>query len=111
VLRSADGARWWRIRAPSTIESSADRGASWTVEYSDPSARLVRGAAAAKGGCWMIGASGLVMRTRPNGGWERVAQPTTRNLVAVTATDHLIATVTDDRGRVYRTTDGGATWR
>jgi hypothetical protein len=111
VLRSVDGARWWRIRAPSTIEGSADRGATWTVEYSDPSARLVRGTAAAKGGCWMIGASGLVLRTRPAGGWERVAQPTTRNLVTLTATDHLIATVTDDQGRTYRTTDGGATWR
>jgi hypothetical protein len=111
VLRSVDGARWWRIRAPSTIEGSTDRGASWTVEYSDPSARLVRGAAAAKGGCWMIGANGLVLRTRPNGGWERVTQPTTRNLATLTATDHLIATVTDDQGRAYRTTDGGATWR
>ena len=59
----------------------------------------------------MIGASGLVLRTRPNGGWERVTQPTTRNLVTLTATDHLIATVTDDQGRAYRTTDGGATWR
>jgi hypothetical protein len=111
VLRSLDGARWWRIRAPSTIEGSGDRGATWTVEYSEPSARLVRGAAAAKGGCWMIGANGLVLRTRPAGGWERVAQPTTRNLVTLTATDHLIATVTDDQGRSYRTIDGGATWR
>lgn len=111
VLQSADGARWWRIRAPSTIESSVDRGASWTVEYSDPSARLVRGAAAAKSGCWMIGANGLVLRTRPDGGWERVTQPTTRGLVTLTATDHLIATVTDDQGRAWRTTDGGATWR
>jgi photosystem II stability/assembly factor-like uncharacterized protein len=72
---------------------------------------LVRGAAAAKGGCWMIGANGLVLRTRPAGGWERVARPTTPNLVTLTATDHLIATVTDDQGRSYRTTDGGATWR
>jgi hypothetical protein len=111
VMRSADGARWWRIRAPSTIEGSSDRGATWTVEYSEPSARLVRGAAAAKGGCWMIGANGLVLRTRPNGGWERVTQPTTRALVTVTARDHLIAAVTDDQGRSYRTTDGGASWR
>jgi hypothetical protein len=111
VLRSVDGAHWWRIRAPSTIEGSTDRGASWTVEYSEPSARLVRGAPAAKGGCWMIGANGLVLRIRPNGGWERVTQPTTRNLVALAATDHLAATVTDDQGRTYRTTDGGATWR
>ena len=111
VMRSADGARWWRIRAPSTIEGSSDRGVTWTVEYSEPSARLVRGAVAAKGGCWMIGASGLVLRTRPNGGWERVTQPTTRALVTVTAADYLIATVTDDQGRSYRTTDGGTTWR
>jgi hypothetical protein len=111
VLRSVDGARWWRIRAPSTIEGSTDRGATWTVEYSEPSARLVRGAAAAKGGCWMIGANGLVLRARPTGGWERVMQPTTRNLVTLTATDHLIAAVSDDQGRTYRTTDGGATWR
>jgi hypothetical protein len=111
VLRSTDGARWWRIRAPSTIEGSADRGATWTVEYSDPSSILVRGAAGSKSGCWMIGANGLVLRTRPNGGWERVTQPTTRGLVRLTATDHLIATVTDDQGRAYRTTDGGVTWR
>ena len=59
----------------------------------------------------MIGANGLVLRMRPNGGWERVKQPTTRGLVTLTATDHLIAAVTDDQGRTYRTTDGGATWR
>jgi photosystem II stability/assembly factor-like uncharacterized protein len=111
VLRSVDGARWWRIRGPSTIEGSTDRGANWTVEYSDPAARIVRGAPAAKGGCWMIGANGLVLRIRPNGGWERVPQPTMRNLVTLAATDHLTATVTDDQGRAYRTTDGGATWR
>jgi hypothetical protein len=111
VLRSADGARWWRIRAPSTIEGSADRGATWTVEYSDPSSVLVRGVAGSKSGCWMIGANGLVLRTRPNGGWERVTQPTTRGLATLTSIDHLIATVTDDQGRTYRTTDGGVTWR
>ncbi len=111
MLRSADGARWWRIRAPSTIEGSTDRGASWTVEYSDPSVRY-----RARHG---RGEGRLLddRRERPRdahastGGWERVTQPTTRNLVTLTATDHLIATVTDDQGRAYRTTDGGATWR
>jgi hypothetical protein len=110
-LRSADGAHWWRILAPGTIEGSTDRGATWTAEYSEPSVHLVTGAVTAKGGCWMVGRNGLVLRTRPNGGWERVTQPTTRNLVTLTATDHLIATVTDDQRRTYRTTDGGATWR
>ena len=39
-----------------------------------------------------------------------MSDPSVR-IVTLTATDHLIATVTDDQGRTYRTSDGGATWR
>lgn len=113
VLRSPNGARWWRIRAPSTIEGSADRGATWTVEFSDPTAHIVRGVVSSNDGCWMIGENGLVLRLRPGtgAGWLRVTPPSTRPLVSVTAVDARIATIADDSGRRYRTTDGGQTWQ
>jgi hypothetical protein len=111
ILRSVNGSRWWRIRPPATIEVSADAGATWTVEYSDPAVRLLHGVVTPNGGCWMIGERGAVLRLRPGLGWERVTSPSNRSLVSIAAADPLSATVIDDQQRTYQTTDGGRTWR
>lgn len=111
VLRSLNGRRWWRIRDGNTIEGSVDGGFTWTVEYSDPEARITRGAVTRADDCWMIGAKGLVLRFQPGRGWTRIAAPTTRALVSVTAISAIAATVTDDGGQRYQTTDGGLTWQ
>jgi hypothetical protein len=111
VVRSTNGTRWWRIRDGNTIEGSFDGGFTWTAEYSDPQSQIARGAVTRTDDCWMVGAKGLVLRFQGGRGWTRVTPPTTRGLVSVTPTSALAATVADESGQRYQTTDGGLTWR
>jgi photosystem II stability/assembly factor-like uncharacterized protein len=61
--------------------------------------------------CWFVGRAGVVLVTSEGGQWNRRQVPGGDDLVSVQATDARTATVTATGGRVYRTTDGGQTWR
>ena len=60
---------------------------------------------------WFVGRGGVVLLTIDGRTVTRVPFPETTDLTAVTATDARTAVVTTSDGRIFRTDDGGQTWR
>ena len=60
---------------------------------------------------WFVGRAGVVLLTTDGKTATRVPFPETIDLTAVTASDARIAVVTTIDGRLFRTEDGGKTWR
>lgn len=109
VIVSPDPAVLWRFSGRS-IERTLDGGRTWTT-HATATADVLAGAAPAPGTCWIVGRSGLVMLTRDGQTWQALASPSAGvDLLTVTATDALSASVTTADKRTYRTIDGGRTW-
>jgi Photosynthesis system II assembly factor YCF48 len=111
AIQSPNQSVRWRIVAGTTVERSTDAGATWQVQSTDATVRLVAGAAPSPTICWIVGAGGIVLVTRDGRTWQRVAFPEAIDLVAIRATDGSTAAATTADGRLFSTADGGKTWR
>lgn len=60
---------------------------------------------------WFVGRAGVVLLTIDGRKVTRLSFPETTDLTAVTATDASNAVVTTIDGRIFRTENGGASWR
>ncbi|CAN5875970.1 hypothetical protein BH24ACI5_BH24ACI5_21990 [soil metagenome] len=100
----------WRLSGPS-VERSADGGRTWQRQPTSTSLELLAGSSPAPSVCWIVGRSGLVLLSTDGRTWRRLDFPGPAvDLVAVTAQDGEIATVTASDGKTYRTVDAGRTW-
>jgi photosystem II stability/assembly factor-like uncharacterized protein len=101
----------WRVVTPSTVERSTDDGKTWTtVDLGSEPVSITNGAAPSRTTCWLIGRDGIVLRSGDGVTFARVTLPEPLDLVSITATDLLHATVTASGARQFTTTDGGLTW-
>jgi len=105
-----EGRLRWRIAEGRRLESSSDGGTTWTRRHPPTRDRLRAGTAPSIDSAWAVGERGLVLRFAVPGDWTTVKPPVAATLVAVTASDAQTARVTTDDGRIFQTTDGGATW-
>jgi photosystem II stability/assembly factor-like uncharacterized protein len=101
----------WRVRGGTTVERSTDGGATWTPASAPAETMLAAGSAPSSLVCWLAGRAGMVLRTLDGERFEAVSTPAVVDLVAIRAEDALRAAVTAADGRVFTTTDGGASWR
>jgi photosystem II stability/assembly factor-like uncharacterized protein len=101
----------WRVRAGTIVERSIDQGITWEPIATDSAATITAGAAPTPVVCWLVGRGGLVLLMTDNQHFVRVKFPEEVDLAAVTAPNARQATVTTADGRVFVTTDAGATWR
>jgi hypothetical protein len=102
----------WRVVDGRVVQRSGDGGATWTDQYTaNVGVQLTSGAAASPTVCWFVGRAGLVVRTTDGRAWALVSFPERLDLASITAADAQSASVTTVDGRVFVTTDGGATWR
>jgi photosystem II stability/assembly factor-like uncharacterized protein len=110
--RGGGGARW-RIVAGTRVERTVDNGVTWTPVVIDPplTTALTTGTATSPTVCWLAGRDGVVLVTADGVTFRRVSLPEVVQVIGVTAQDALRALVTVAGGRVFETTDGGATWR
>jgi len=111
VAVSPEGNVVWRFGPKGLIEKSTDAGKTWNRQKSPVTVDLVTGSPPSEKVCWAVGASGTVLRTTDGELWEKLASPTTENLIFVTARDALNASITSNSGKTFVTTDGGKTWR
>lgn len=99
----------WRFDPGGRIFGSADGGRTWQLQHEGPG-ELAAGVSPSPGVCWAVGAGGLVLRTTDGQAWQVIPFPERLDLVAVTATSALHATVHAPYGRQFTTEDGGGTW-
>ncbi|HUL74066.1 MAG TPA: hypothetical protein VLT86_13250 [Vicinamibacterales bacterium] len=109
VIASPDPRVRWRI-AGATVERTTDSGSNWLATPTGLDVQLTAGAATSSSVCWLVGRGGAVLITTDGRTWRRVAFPETTDLSAVQATDAQSAVVTTADGRVFSTSDAGATW-
>lgn len=109
VISPASGTRWRAVGG--AIQSSTDGGATWTASVASSADVLAAGTSPSPSVCWFVGRAGVVFVTSDGRQWNRRVVPGGGDLVSVVATDGGTASVADAAGRVYRTTDGGQTWR
>ena len=101
----------WRVLAGGTIERSEDAGRTWIPVRIAPNEEVLAGASPGPLACWFVGRNGLVLLATDGTNFTRLPFPESVDLVAVSSPEARIATVTTSDGRVYRTEDGGRTWR
>src|SRR5271156_403943 len=109
-IQTPDAKILWMIAGPAAIEKSEDGGASWKTESLDTRAAILAGAAPSVKICWLVGASGTILRTTNGAHWKTIRPPAETDFVRVEATDALTATVTAQDGRRFSTSDGGKSW-
>jgi photosystem II stability/assembly factor-like uncharacterized protein len=108
-IASPDPRLRWRL-VGTTVLHSSDRGATWVPTQPGVSAELSAGSAPLGAVCWLVGQAGVVLLTTDGTSWTRVPFPQLVDLAAVTARDGRSASVTTADGRIFTTTDAGATW-
>ena len=102
----------WRVTTATKVERSADNGRTWTtVDLGSAPVTITNGAAPSAQVCWLVGRGGLVLRSADGVTFARVTFPEPLELISITATDLLHATVTATDGRQFTTADGGLTWK
>ena len=99
----------WRL-AGSDVEISTNGGATWEVTRTGLNTPLTAGAAPSPTVVWVVGASGVVLVSTNGRTWRRVQFPEITNLSAIRARDARSVAVTTADGRIFSTTDSGATW-
>jgi photosystem II stability/assembly factor-like uncharacterized protein len=93
------------------VQHSVDGGTSWAAQQTVDGAILTAGSSPSDDVCWLVGRGGMVLRTTDAGRqWQRVPFPETVDIIVVTASNALNATVSSADGRRFQTTDGGGTW-
>jgi Putative zinc-finger len=109
-ISTPDSRVLWRIRSAGLVEKSADGGATWQAQLSNPDAHFVAGSAPAAQICWVVGNSGMIFVTKDGAAWMTIPPPMAADFVAVAAKDALSATVTTADGRNFSTVDAGKHW-
>jgi hypothetical protein len=100
----------WRPAGPGLVLRTEDAGATWTEQHLPAAARLSVVSAVALDVCWGGGPAGTVLRTVDGRTWHVVAPPAGQDIVAITATSAVQASVRTAGGDTYETMDAGATW-
>lgn len=109
IIESPDALIRWRVD-DGRVSRSTDGGATWVATPTGIAAEITAGASPAPTVVWLAGRAGVVLLTTDGRTWRRLAFPEATDLSAIRATDGRIATVTTADGRVFATTDAGATW-
>jgi hypothetical protein len=100
----------WRVGRRGTIQKADDSG-GWARIVSGVDDDLFDITFAGTTG-WVVGHEGTVLRS-PDGGstWQRVAAPTSEDLVHVSSQGAQQAQVISRSGKIFTTTDGGQSWK
>jgi hypothetical protein len=109
IVSPDPNSRWRAL--PGVVERSEDGGRIWIPVRLGAKEEVIGGASPRPLVCWLVGRNGLVLLATDGTNFTRLPFPESVDLVAVSSPEPRIATVSTADGRVYRTDDGGRTWR
>ncbi len=107
---SPNGTTRWLFEAGGGISVSTDRGATWRRQLPAGSLDLLAASSPSPQVCWAVGRAGVVLLTTDGEHWQPRPFPARVDILDVTATSRLAASVLTRDGRRFATTDGGAVW-
>ncbi len=110
LVHTPDPQILWRFSGGRYVERSSDAGTTWHVQWTNPNARLVAGAAPTTDTCWLVGRDAMILVTTDGKKWKTIAPPAETDFVDVAATDASSATITSADGRKFTTSDRGDHW-
>ena len=96
VVASPDASIRWRL-AGSSVERSADGGATWNAALADAGQQLTAGSAPSSTICWVVGRAGTVLLSTDGRTFVRASFPEAVDLTAVEAADARIGIGDDGR--------------
>jgi hypothetical protein len=99
----------WRLTG-TEIERSDDAGKTWRPQPATAGGALLAGSAPSDEVCWAAGANGTVLRSSDGRHWERLASPTSADIVQITAWSASSASIRTESGERFSTNDSGQTW-
>jgi len=112
VLASPNRTVLWRLSPGGRIERSADQGRTWQQQPSGVTSDLLAGASPSDRVAWIVGRSGVILRTTDGEHWQRMASPLpAADWTAISASDALHSTIVSSDGRRFATADAGQTWK
>jgi hypothetical protein len=109
-VHSPDPRISWRISSGRDVEMSSDAGTTWRTQWTSASAHVVAGSAPSADTCWLVGSTGIVLRTTDAKKWHAISPPEVDDFTSVSASDGRSATITTKDGRQFKTRDGGKRW-
>ena len=105
----------WLVGSNSTIFETTDGGQTWQPKTLDLEQNyLLSGVSFAGSEGWIVGEPALLLHTSDEGGsWSRIplSEKLPGNPNTIVALGPQSAEMTTDIGAIYRTTDGGKTWK
>jgi photosystem II stability/assembly factor-like uncharacterized protein len=107
---SSDPATRWRPAALGVVQRSTDGGVTWESHAIGVPLRPTAGASPSPSVCWLVGPRGMVLLTTNGRSWQRVPFAEPVDLIAISATDDMSATVITADGRTFSTANRGRTW-
>jgi hypothetical protein len=107
---SSDASTRWRLAAAGVVQRSTDGGVTWESRSTGIPFRPTAGASPSPSVCWLVGPGGIVLLTTDGRSWRRIPFTEQVDLIAITATDDMTATVITADGRTFLTVNRGGSW-
>ncbi len=111
VVPSPDTSVVWTVFSGGRVDFAGNSPTSAVHDFLPTTHRIAAGSSPGGKICWLVGASGTVLRTTTGRIWVVVPPPVNADFTAVDASSATAATITAADGRKFSTANAGQSWQ